>query len=91
MRTVQLQKRSKFSDKDILRGVVSNHAEKGLTIGQMRLFLKILDKLDAGGETLALEDAEYSLLIKQFDSFHFAVVHPDIVGLRDALEEATKS
>lgn len=89
MKTIAITKRSKLDDKDTLRAVVSNHADKGLTVGQMRVFLKILDKIEAASDSLALEDAEYAALVRQFDATPFRIIHPDIVALRDAIGAAT--
>ena len=88
MKTIELKKRSKADDRELLKQVVTMHTVNGCTVGQMRTLVKIADKLDAANGTLTLEDTEYETLVRYFDGFQFAMAHQDIVDLADAIKGA---
>lgn len=88
MKTIELKKRSKADDRELLKQVVTMHTVNGCTVGQMRTLVKIADKLDVASGTLTLEDTEYETLVRYFDAFQFAVAHQDIVDLSDAIKAA---
>lgn len=85
MKTIQLKKRSIFEDKNVLKEIISNHKTDGVKISEIRILVRILDKLESEKDLLDLEDSEYALLVKYFENFDFGIAHPDICGLYDSI------
>lgn len=88
MKTIKLKKRSTYDDREILKAVVGTSPTNGVTIDQMRRFVKMLDSLDTESDELSLDNEDWQLLCQKFDAFPFAIVHRDIVDLRDEIENA---
>lgn len=88
MKAIEIKKRSKYDDIEILRQVCSAHGDRGINIGTMRTLIKVLDKLETAKDELLLEDEEYNVLRRHFESFNFAIAHRDITELHDAITTA---
>lgn len=92
MKSVEIQKREKYDDRVTLAQVCGMHMEGGITVGQMRLLVKILDKVEAlpkeGPTQLLLEDTEHEALLRVYNGFRFGIAHRDMIALHDAIEKA---
>lgn len=76
---------------DLLKIVTNDPPERGCLISEMRSRLKILSAIEkSDGEKLVLEDADFEILKKAYNSFEWQVLHNDIVDLADHLEEVAK-
>jgi len=89
MRKIELKEREKFNDKELLTTVCENHGEQGITIGEMRVLVKVLDKLQVANGELLLEDAEWTALHNRFNNFKFAIASYDLTELADSIEHAS--
>lgn len=76
------------TDKEILRAILES-APGGIEIGEVRRAIRVIDKVEAAGALLALEDAEYEYLKGRFGQTKFVRVTRDLVGLADRLDGAT--
>ena len=64
----------------------------GINLPEMRARMKILDRLDAAKDgAVVLEDAEHDKLKKLLREFPFGVVHPELVKIADAIENANEA
>ncbi len=76
---------------DLLKIAVNDPPERGALVTEMRSRLKILKAIEKSeNNTLMLEDADFVVLKKAYDSYGWAVLHNDIVDLADHLEEVAK-
>ena len=69
----------------VLTTCVNGPTKNGLSVGEMRSRIRLLDAIDNAGPVLALEDAEASVLKACFDAMKWSVVDLGIVDLADAL------
>lgn len=90
MKTIKLSDFATFKTRDVIRQIIEAvpPTSGGIPLAEMRTRLKLLDKLDAAGDTLELEDAEHAHLQRLLQAFPFGVVHPDLVPIADAIENA---
>ena len=88
MKTIVLEE----GHSDILKQVLQNAGpDNALTIPNIRLILKIIDKLEALDDTfeLSLEDNEFEYAyVRYMQPAQFAVARPEFVTLADAFELA---
>lgn len=90
MRKLALEQRPQFHDRDVLLAVLLKpQPPAGMTIGEMRLAIKIADRIESAKDSVLLEEAEWRFLLDQYRRFPFAVVHKDLVALDEALAAAT--
>lgn len=81
MRHIEL----KPNDKDIMNAVLSISNE-GMTIGDIRTSIKLMDKIEAATDVLDLEPAEHAFMVARFAATKFTRIDRSIVDLFDRLE-----
>ena len=85
MKTLQLSE----SNKQLLQAVVES-VSTGLTIGEVRKSIKILDLLQQPMDIVILEDSDFSFLYTKFNGTKFMQIHKEILDVADILEAASK-
>lgn len=80
MRTIPLS-----ADEQGFLTTLISHPVEGMDLNDIRLALKVLDRLDSKGETVTFEEPEYSLLLKRYKAAKFVKVDRLIVDLYDKL------
>lgn len=70
--------------------VVLETAPSGMTIGEVRQAIKLIDKLLLFPSFIAVDDAEYSFISQRFGAAKFARVSREIVELADSIENAVE-
>jgi hypothetical protein len=83
MKTIQL----KQNDKELLK-IICEQAPDGITIADVRRAIKLIDKIDAAGSTVALEDAEHQYLTAKFEGMKFVKADRTVLDLFDRLASA---
>ena len=81
------------SGQTVIKTVIATAGPQGMNVGQMRMAMKILDKVDnlhADG-VIELQDEEYNYLKQRFNTFPFGIVNPAIIDLADRIEAAPTS
>lgn len=81
MKTINLTQ----SDKEILLAILEA-SPSGMTIGQVRQSIKLIDKVSEAKELLELEDADFAYLYGRFSETKFSRVSKEIVDLADKLD-----
>lgn len=72
----------------IIDAVVSQ-AANGARLDEIRRRVRIIEALEkADGDTLHLEDADHSLLVKLINEFSFAIARPELVTILDEIIDA---
>lgn len=72
----------------VLAQVVKSSAAKGITVGDMRVRLRLLDLLEKETETFELGRDQHTLLVRLFSEHQWPVMSPDILAIGDLLESA---
>lgn len=90
MKSIPLRTVGDFVYADAIRLVVRQPLDKqaGVGIEEMRRGIRILDKLDAAGEVLALEDADYDHLVAKLRVMSWGMVDRDLLAFIDTVLEA---
>jgi len=97
MRTITLKTLGDLAAVDLLTQVVKqplgSAARGGTVIEQMRLDIRLMDKLDAaqGAQTLDLEDADWGHLTTKLRAFPFGLADKRIVEICDDVFNATET
>lgn len=87
MKTIKFPTEVAQDSKTLLKVVVSNHKE-GFTIDQVRVGIKILDKIEAAEDEVVLEDAEYAFAVQQINSTKWKIISQDIIDFVDTVTNA---
>jgi len=88
VKTICLIDRKLTPARKTLIEVISSHGARGITVGDMRNCVNIITKLEAADDSVALEDSEYTILLRYFEQYQFSIAHADIVALYDDLKAA---
>ena len=84
-KTIKLIEGEMFSSKRVLVEVLSLPPQ-GCSIAEMRKRMRVMDAIDAAqGDMMTLEDADYELLKRVFESNQFRLVHKDLLAIADTL------
>jgi hypothetical protein len=77
---------------DAIRMVIRQPLDpsKGVSIEEMRKGIRILDKLDAAGNTLDLEDADYEHLKAKLEGMAWGMVDRDLLDFIDTVLNAAE-
>lgn len=78
----------KLTTAKLLAVVVGGQPAEGLTIGDMRKRLAILEKLEAANGTIELNKDELATAATAYRAYRFGMMHADLVGVDDALGKA---
>lgn len=90
MKTIEFPTIDGMNFKSQLKEIIQSPPEGGFTIEEVRLGLKVLDKIEASHDQLELEDAEFVWVKKRSDATRWVRITPDIVSFVDAIENAAK-
>jgi len=71
---------------DLLKVCLGAASSEGITIGDMRNRIKILDKLENPGKTMELTTEEVLLVKGVVANFKWAVMHKDLIGFGEHIE-----
>lgn len=91
MKVIKIVNDKVFKGADILKVVVMHGGEQGVTLGEQRKRLRILDALDGlalDAKELALEDADHGLLAILYENHRFGMVHRGLIELGDNIKNA---
>jgi len=77
----------KDNDAAILKVIFENSFE-GISIGDVRNSVKMLDRIEANTGVLLLEDADYAYLQKRFNATKFIKADRSLVDLADRIDNA---
>lgn len=90
MKSIQLVNYQTFTTRDVIKQIIEAvpPTSGGIPLPEMRARMKLLDKLDATGDALDLEDAEHAHLLRLLQAFPFGVVHAELVLITDGIENA---
>lgn len=78
-----------FKSRAVFEMVLNQSPQRPLTLADMRMRGKVLDKLDAErGGSLMLEDAEHEALKAAASTFPWAIFHRDLMRVLEDLEQA---
>jgi hypothetical protein len=80
----------KQDEKELLK-LICEQAPEGITISDVRRSIKLLDRIDAAGDTLALEDADHQYLMQRFSGMKFVKADRAVLGLFDRISEAKEA
>lgn len=75
------------SEKEALIGVVRFNKD-GFTLDEIRLGLRVLDKLEGPGTALALEEAEWGFLCRRLRATKWLVASREVIEMIDRIEAA---
>lgn len=90
MKTIKCPTEEQHPDfKGQLKVIVGAAPDSGYTIEDVRLGMKILDRIEASKDALELEDAEYNWLRGRISNTKWARLGPDIVHFVEAIEGAS--
>ena len=91
MKTIALQIRVNFADKDMIKDFVSNasSAQQPMSIDDIRNAVKILDVLEASQDNLILEDAQYNWLVAKIKGMRFLKASRELLEFLDGIVAAT--
>lgn len=91
MKSIKLEKFEEVTSAEVLKGIVEMVPRgQGVSIGDMRWRLKMIDQIDASDSELLIEDADYDKLNAMVVDFPFGIVSADLVKIADAVEKAEK-
>lgn len=92
MKRVVFPETKQFQPCEAMLGQLQAAPASGLTVGDMRKRIVVMDKIEAASEAKAgyvdLEDAEHETLREVFTSGRFGLAHRDILAVADAVESA---
>lgn len=90
MRKIILKKRKDMQDKELLKVILSKPSNpmQGFQLTEVRLSVKVLDKLELATDVLYLEDEEWTALKKRIETFSYGLAHRDVVDMADAVIKA---
>jgi hypothetical protein len=93
LRTVDVPGEQPFSYADALRLVIRQplDTQKGVSIEEMRLGIRILDRIDAAGDVLELEDADYEHLVLKLKAMAWGMVERRLLEFIDTVLEAPEA
>ena len=75
------------TERKIIATVLDNFAE-GAGIQAIRSAIKLIDKVEAAGDELQLEDSEHAFLMQRFNATRFVRADRNVIGLFEKLERA---
>jgi len=70
---------------DLIKFVI-NKTEKGFTVNDIRSRLKITDAIEENDKEIAIDDAEYNVIVTAFDDFKWGIAHKDLVEFADYIK-----
>jgi hypothetical protein len=78
----------KFKSADVFKLVIEQSPQKALTLADMRLRVKILDKIEAADKAFLLEDTEHKALGDALASFPWAVFDRSLLQILEDVDGA---
>lgn len=89
VKTISFEVENAKEYKNLLKNTIGAAPEQGYTIDQVRMGIKVLDKIEAStDEKLALEDAEYAFVRERIESIKWSVATPQVIAFYDAVTGA---
>lgn len=75
---------------DLLKLCLETASSQGTNVGDMRMRIKLLDKLEKIEDgKMIFEDTEFDRIKSIYASFTWRIVHKDLVNLEDELNKTT--
>jgi len=92
MRTIDQKSDGEFSVAMLVKET-AGMAPNGMTLTQMRSRIRIIDAVEAAGETkpISLEDADFSTLVDAINSMSWRVADKKLLGIIDAILTAPQA
>lgn len=88
MKTIKFPPDNSEQFKDYLRAGLSQNDDRGYSIDEVRVLIRVLDTIDAAGTSIELEDAHYAAVKQRVDNIRWRVATADIVTFVDCIADA---
>lgn len=88
MKSIALSDNTVHQTREVIKIVLEQGTAHGMTIGEMRKRIGILDKLEKANGVLELEDAEWQSLKEIYAQHPWRIAHRDLLAIADAIEKA---
>ncbi len=85
--TILLSKDKKACYSDILSGVLEGTPAEGITIGDLRQRLSIIDTVKCSNGTIDLEDKDFEYLKGVVNNNRWGIIHRDIINMVDDINK----
>lgn len=89
MKTVSFPADKSADFKDLLKNTVGAAPEQGYSIDEVRLAIKVLDKIESCGSDIEFEDTEHTFVVSRISNVKWLKASPEIVKFVDCVNAAT--